>query len=170
MLFYFVVCFTLFLFSVVFYSSFCCVLSFLFFGVFPFCCFVLFISFCYLFIYFLLFLLCYVLRYFFIFYILYMYIYIYLFFFFFCSFLFVFRFVLFNLSGSSLWFFPSFLFCSLVLLVFLFTRIISVNDLLLECVRLTSPGSSEVTMNLLRRWDVSSIPANGIFLIKKTKN
>ena len=32
------------------------------------------------------------------------------------------------------------------------------------------PGSSEVPRNPLTRWDVSSIPANGIFLTKKTKN
>ena len=32
------------------------------------------------------------------------------------------------------------------------------------------PGSSEVPRNPLTRWDVSSIPANGIFLIKKLKN
>ena len=32
------------------------------------------------------------------------------------------------------------------------------------------PGSSEVPRNLLTRWDVSSIPANGIFLTKKLKN
>ena len=31
------------------------------------------------------------------------------------------------------------------------------------------PGSSEVPRNPLTRWDVSSIPANGIFLTKKTK-
>ena len=31
-------------------------------------------------------------------------------------------------------------------------------------------GSSEVPRNLLTRWDVSSIPANGIFLTKKLKN
>ena len=29
------------------------------------------------------------------------------------------------------------------------------------------PGSSEVPRNPLTRWDVSSIPANGIFLAKK---
>ena len=32
------------------------------------------------------------------------------------------------------------------------------------------PGSSEVPRNSLTRWDVSSIPANGIFLAKKLKN
>ena len=31
------------------------------------------------------------------------------------------------------------------------------------------PGSSEVPRNPLTRWDVSSIPANGIFLTKKSK-
>ena len=31
------------------------------------------------------------------------------------------------------------------------------------------PGSSEVPRNPLTLWDVSSIPANGIFLTKKTK-
>ena len=31
------------------------------------------------------------------------------------------------------------------------------------------PGSSEVPHNPLTRWDVSSIPANGIFLTKKLK-
>ena len=32
------------------------------------------------------------------------------------------------------------------------------------------PGSSEVPRNPLTRWDLSSIPANGIFLTKKLKN
>ena len=32
-----------------------------------------------------------------------------------------------------------------------------------------SPGSSGVPRNPLTRWDVSSIPANGIFLTKKLK-
>ena len=32
------------------------------------------------------------------------------------------------------------------------------------------PGSSEVPRNPLTRWDVSSIPANGIFLTKKLEN
>ena len=32
------------------------------------------------------------------------------------------------------------------------------------------PSSSEVPRNPLTRWDVSSIPANGIFLTKKLKN
>ena len=31
------------------------------------------------------------------------------------------------------------------------------------------PGSSEVPRNPLTRWDVSSTPANGIFLTKKLK-
>ena len=31
------------------------------------------------------------------------------------------------------------------------------------------PGSSEVPRNPLTRWDVSSTPANGIFLTKKQK-
>ena len=31
------------------------------------------------------------------------------------------------------------------------------------------PGSSEVPRNPLTRWDVSSIPENGIFLTKKKK-
>ena len=31
------------------------------------------------------------------------------------------------------------------------------------------PGSSAVPRNPLTRWDVSSIPANGIFLTKKKK-
>ena len=33
----------------------------------------------------------------------------------------------------------------------------------------TRPGSSEVPRNPLTRWDVSSIPANGIFLTKNLK-
>ena len=41
------------------------------------------------------------------------------------------------------------------------------------CISLNSlngrPGSSEVHRNPLTRWDVSSIPANGIFLTKKLK-
>ena len=32
------------------------------------------------------------------------------------------------------------------------------------------PGSSEVPRNPLTRWDVSAIPANGIFLTEKLKN
>ena len=31
------------------------------------------------------------------------------------------------------------------------------------------PGGSEVPRNPLTRWDVSSIPANGIFLTKKLR-
>ena len=31
------------------------------------------------------------------------------------------------------------------------------------------PGSSEVPRNILTRWDVSSIPVNGIVFTKKTK-
>ena len=31
------------------------------------------------------------------------------------------------------------------------------------------PGSSEISRNLLTRWDVSSIPANGIFLTEINK-
>ena len=42
----------------------------------------------------------------------------------------------------------------------------SSNILLLQAGR---PGSSEVPRNPLTRWDVSSIPANGIFLTKKLK-
>ena len=37
------------------------------------------------------------------------------------------------------------------------------------CIRTGRPGSSEVPRNPLTRWDVSSIPANGIFLTKKLK-
>ena len=37
-------------------------------------------------------------------------------------------------------------------------------------ILLTHPGSSEVPRNPLTRWDVSSTPANGIFLTKKQKN
>ena len=36
--------------------------------------------------------------------------------------------------------------------------------------RLGPASSSEVPRNPLTRWDVSSIPANGIFLTKKLKN
>ena len=39
-----------------------------------------------------------------------------------------------------------------------------------EKTTLGRPGSSEVPRNPLTRWDVSSIPANGIFLTKKLKN
>ena len=38
------------------------------------------------------------------------------------------------------------------------------------CTVASRPGSSEVPRNPLTRWDVSSIPANGIFLTKKLKN
>ena len=37
-------------------------------------------------------------------------------------------------------------------------------------VKAGRPGSSEVPRNPLTRWDVSSTPANGIFLTKKLKN
>ena len=39
-----------------------------------------------------------------------------------------------------------------------------------ELTNCSRPGSSEVPRNPLTRWDVSSIPANGIFLLKKLKN
>ena len=42
--------------------------------------------------------------------------------------------------------------------------------LLISTVLAGRPGSSEVPRNPLTRWDVSSIPANGIFLTKKLKN
>ena len=42
--------------------------------------------------------------------------------------------------------------------------------ILLGMVEAGRPGSSEVPRNPLTRWDVSSIPANGIFLTKKLKN
>ena len=38
------------------------------------------------------------------------------------------------------------------------------------CSRAGRLGSSEVPRDPLTRWDVSSIPANGIFLTKKLKN
>ena len=38
--------------------------------------------------------------------------------------------------------------------------------LLAQCCYVGRPGSSEVPRNPLTRWDVSSIPANGIFLTK----
>ena len=41
---------------------------------------------------------------------------------------------------------------------------------ILKTTRYCRPGSSEVPRNPLTRWDVSSIPANGIFLTKKLKN
>ena len=43
-------------------------------------------------------------------------------------------------------------------------------NLILLPARAGRPGSSEVPRNPLTRWDVSSIPANGIFLTKKLKN
>ena len=39
----------------------------------------------------------------------------------------------------------------------------------LKYIHAGRPGSSEVHRHPLTRWDVSSIPANGIFLTKKTK-
>ena len=47
-------------------------------------------------------------------------------------------------------------------------RVISL--LLVLYYRAGRPGSSEVSRNPLTRWDVSSIPANGIFLKLKNKN
>ena len=47
-------------------------------------------------------------------------------------------------------------------------RVISL--LLVLYYRTGRPGSSEVPRNPLTRWDVSSIPANGIFLKLKNKN
>ena len=47
-------------------------------------------------------------------------------------------------------------------------RVISL--LLVLYYRAGRPGSSEVPRNPLTRWDVSSIPANGIFLKLKNKN
>ena len=41
--------------------------------------------------------------------------------------------------------------------------------LLTYIILLCRPGSSEVPRNPLTRWDVSSIPANGIFLTNKLK-
>ena len=38
-----------------------------------------------------------------------------------------------------------------------------------QILRRGRPGSSEVLRNPLTRWDVTSIPANGIFLTKKKK-
>ena len=46
----------------------------------------------------------------------------------------------------------------------------SSDDPIIYHVAAGRPGSSEVPRNPLTRWDVSSIPANGIFLIKKLKN
>ena len=54
--------------------------------------------------------------------------------------------------------------------------IFQVGNKYAECEKLTlliamrRLGSSEVPRNPLTRWDVSSIPANGIFLTKKLKN
>ena len=47
-------------------------------------------------------------------------------------------------------------------------RVISL--LLVLYYRAGRPGSSEVPRNPLTRWDVSSVPANGIFLKLKNKN
>ena len=47
---------------------------------------------------------------------------------------------------------------------------ITINTALLQVLLAGRPGSSEVPRNPLTRWDVSSIPANGIFLTKKLKN
>ena len=44
------------------------------------------------------------------------------------------------------------------------------NPFHLSDARAGRPGSSEVPRNPLTRWDVSSTPANGIFLTKKLKN
>ena len=41
--------------------------------------------------------------------------------------------------------------------------------LIILCMVAGRPGSSEVPRNPLTRWDMSSIPANGIFLTKKLK-
>ena len=64
-------------------------------------------------------------------------------------------------------------YCSLCIIVVLFDDTKSFCILLQRyCTVLVAgcPGSSEVPRNLLTRWDVSSIPANGIFLTKKLKN
>ena len=45
-----------------------------------------------------------------------------------------------------------------------------VSEAVLLLIYSGRPGSSEVPRNPLTRWDVSSIPANGIFLTKKLKN
>ena len=42
--------------------------------------------------------------------------------------------------------------------------------IILDFIIISRPGSSEVPCNPLTRWDVSSIPANGVFLTKKQKN
>ena len=47
---------------------------------------------------------------------------------------------------------------------------LSCKDVRCYCSACTDyPGSSEVPRNPLTRWDVSSIPANGVFLTKKLK-
>ena len=59
------------------------------------------------------------------------------------------------------------LLCTEVLIIHLVCAVLRV----LEVYGITGrPGSSEVPRNPLTRWDVSSIPANGIFLTKKLKN
>ena len=47
--------------------------------------------------------------------------------------------------------------------------IISLTTQPIERCKARRPGSSEVPRNPLTSWDVSSIPANGIFLTKKNK-
>ena len=42
--------------------------------------------------------------------------------------------------------------------------------LLLDLINVSTPVAQLAPRNLLTRWDVSSIPANGIFLTKKLKN
>ena len=42
-------------------------------------------------------------------------------------------------------------------------------EILIHSTNAGRPGSSEVPRNPITRWDVSSTPANGIFLTKKTK-
>ena len=39
-----------------------------------------------------------------------------------------------------------------------------------RCISRSTPVAQSAPRNLLTRWDVSSIPANGIFLTKKLKN
>ena len=55
-------------------------------------------------------------------------------------------------------------FCTSVI----FNKAININSVYV--LMAGRPGSSEVPRNPLARWDVSSIPANGIFLSKKLKN
>ena len=43
------------------------------------------------------------------------------------------------------------------------------NDKICSLLNAGRPGSSEVPRTPLTRWHLSSTPANGIFLIKKTK-